>query len=368
MIILLYGANELAIRRRMQQLRDEADGGSGMIDSNVNVVEGANAKPQDILAAAMAVPFLSAKRLVVVEHFLERFEQRAEQRQPRALAPFDALFGALEAGLPDSTLLVFLGLPFLAAASRRMAVTAKNPMVARLAKVPGVSNEHMEELKKEELSRFIREEAAARGIRLKPGRFPDRFLAGETVPVESDPAALLAALFQGDTLSLANELDKLSLYAMGKDVTVAEVNRVCAGDRESNRFNFSDAVADGKLREALDALALLRRDGETSQGMLSLLVDNCRRSATILDLLDSGASPEEIGRSMGRAGTFQGLRDQAIRRARALGHHGVHAAYEALVEADRTNKLGEVDDEVAFEILIAKLCALSGSGLAARRR
>jgi len=368
MIILLYGANELAIRRRMQQLRDEADGGSGMIDSNLNVVEGANAKTQDILAAAMAAPFLSAKRLVVVEHFLERFEQRAEQRQPRALAPFDALFGALEAGLPDSTLLVFLGLPFLAAASRRMAVTAKNPMVARLAKVPGVSNEHMEELKKEELSRFIREEAAARGIRLKPGRFPDRFFAGETVPVESDPAALLAALFQGDTLSLANELDKLSLYAMGKDVTVAEVNRVCAGDRESNRFNFSDAVADGKLREALDALALLRRDGETSQGMLSLLVDNCRRSATILDLLDSGASPEEIGRNMGPAGKWPNLRDQAIRRARALGHQGVHAAYEALVEADRTNKLGEVDDEVAFEILIAKLCALSGSGLAARRR
>jgi len=368
MIILLYGANELAIRRRMQQLRDEADGGSGMIDSNVNSIEGANAKSQDILAAAMAAPFLSAKRLVVVEHFLERFEQRAEQRQPRALAPFEPLFAALESGLPDSTLLVFLGLPFLAAASRRMAVTAKNPMVTRLAKVPGVLNEHMEELKKEELSRFIREEAAARGIRFKAGRFPERFLAGETVPQESDPAALLAALFQGDTLSLANELDKLSLYAMGKDVTVAEVNRVCAGDRESNRFNFADAVMDGRLRDALDLLGRLRSHGETSQGLLSLLLDGYRRAATILDLLDEGASPEEIGRNIGPAGKWANLRDQAIRRARGLGHSGLHAAYEALVEADRTSKMGDVDDEVAAEILVAKLCSLSGSGMAARRR
>ncbi|MGH2632254.1 MAG: DNA polymerase III subunit delta [Tepidiformaceae bacterium] len=368
MITLLYGANELAIRRRLQLLRDEADGGSGMIDSNINSIEGANARPQDILAAAMAAPFLSPKRLVVVEHFLERFEQRAEQRQPRALAPFDPLFTALEAGLPESTLLVFLGLPFLAAASRKMAVTPRNPMVARLAKVPGVSNEHMEELKKEELNRFIREEAAARGIRLKPGRFPERFLPGESVPQESDPAALLAALFQGDTLTLSNELEKLSLYAMGKDVTVAEVNRVCAGDRESNRFNFADSIMDGRLREAFDALALLRRDGESTQGLLSLLLDGYRRAATILDLLDTGASPEEIGRNIGPAGKWPNLRDQAIRRARGLGHWGLHAAYEALVEADRTSKLGDVDDEIAFEIVITKLSALSGSARTPLRR
>src|SRR5487761_2611680 len=185
MIVLLYGANELAIRRRLRELRDEADGGTGMVDSNVDSIDGASAKPQDILAAVMSVPFLSAKRLVVVEHLLERFEARADQRQPRALTAFEPLFTALESGIPDSTILVFVGAPFLAA---------------------GV-NEEQPELKKEELSRFIREEAAARGIRLRPGRFPDRFQPGELIPQESDPAALLAALFQGDTLTLANELD-----------------------------------------------------------------------------------------------------------------------------------------------------------------
>ncbi len=363
MIVLLYGANELAIRRRLRELRAEADGGTGMVDSNVDSIDGASAKPQDILAAVMSVPFLSAKRLVVVEHLLERFEARADQRQPRALTAFEPLFAALESGIPNSTILVFIGAPFLAAGARPMAVGPRNPMVTRLAKIAGVVNEEHPELKKEELSRFIREEAAARGIRLRPGRFPDRFQAGEMIPQESDPAALLAALFQGDTLTLANELDKLSLYAMGGDVTVAEVNRVCAGGRETSRFAFADAIMDCKLRDALDALMILRRDGESMQGLLSVLADGYRRAATILDLLDAGATPEEIGRHMGPAGKWPNLRDNAIRRARGLGHDGLYAAYEALVGADRTHKLGEVDEEVSFEILIAKLCSFSGMAL-----
>lgn len=365
MIILLYGANELAIRHRLRELREEADGGTGMVESNVNAIDGATAKPQEIIAAAMAAPFLSARRLVVVEHLLERFQQRADQRTPRSIAPFNPLFEALEAGLPGSTLLVFLGLPFLAAASRKMSVTPRNPMVARLTKVPGISDEFMEELKGDRLARFIREEAAARGVRFKAGRATGSFLPGETVPAETNPVALLAALFQGDTLSLANELDKLALYAMGTDVTVAEVNRICAGDRASNRFAFTDAVLDGKLLAALDALALLRRDGETTLGLLSLLLGSYRLTATVLDLLDAGSSPDEVGRSMGRPGSFPGLRDQAIRRARRLGHQGLRSAYQALIEADRTSKMGDVDHEVAFEIAISKLCDLGSP--AARR-
>ncbi|MCS7295920.1 MAG: hypothetical protein RMK15_04280, partial [Chloroflexota bacterium] len=47
-----------------------------------------------------------------------------------------------------------------------------------------------------------------------------------------------------------------------------------------------------------------------------------------------------------------------IRRARELGREGVAAAYEAIVDADRSLKLGEVDPDLALELLVIRLCGL----------
>ena len=367
MIVLLYGANELAIKRRLLILKVLADGGSGMLESNLNAIDGRDAKPNDILGPVMSVPFLSAQRLVLVEHFLERFEPRGDQRTPRSTAPFEALFAALDTGIPETTILVFLGLPFLAG-QVAMSVTAKNPMVSRLGKISGVLVEEKPALTRAPLIEAIREEAHQRGVRLRPGKFPERLQPGEIMPQEPDPAALMANLLQGDMLSVANELEKLALYSNGADVTVVEVNRVCAGERVSTGFDLVDAVMDGELAKALEALVRLKRDGENLQALMGLLLNGYRRSATIIDLLDERATSEEIGKAMGKPGSFPKLRDAAIARARGLGHAGLKSAYDALVESDRSFKQGEVDEDLAFEILLMRLSSLAGGALVGSRR
>ena len=75
-------------------------------------------------------------------------------------------------------------------------------------------------------------------------------------------------------------------------------------------------------------------------------------------MLDARATPEEIGKTMGGAGVAEPARRRYSPR-RNLGNDGLKAAYEALVEADRTDKLGEVDNEVGFDILIMRLTALT---------
>jgi DNA polymerase III subunit delta len=364
-ILVLYGANELTLKRRMAELREQADGGSGMLESNFNTVDGRDAKAADIIAPVMSMPFLAPHRLVVVEHFLERFEVRLDRTQPRSLQPFDPLFAALEAGIPESTILVFLGQPFLQGPLKRH-VSSGNPMVKRLAQIKGATTDEHAELKPRELVDAIRAEANRRGVRLRPGRPAERLQPGEVLPQESDPADLIAKLVQGDMLSVANELDKLALYAPGQEVSVVEVNRVCAGERVSTEFEFVDAVMDGDLGKALEAIVRLKRDGANLQGMLALLLTGYRRTATILDLLDQNAHAEDIGKAMGAAGKWPNLRDNAIRRARALGQANLHEAYEAIVHFERTFKQGEVDEEVGFDILVMRLASLTGS--LARRR
>lgn len=337
MIIVITGGDELGIRRRLRELRDEADGGTGMLETNMTVIDGRDAKPNDILGPASAMPFLSPRRLVLVENLLERFESRpGERRSPRSTDSFAPLFAGLADGLPETTILVFIG------------ARGRNPMVTALAKIPGVTVEDYPELKGDALLRFIREEAAARGMRL-----------------DGASANALATMHGGDTLALSNELEKLALFSMGRPVTKTDVDIVSAADRDAKIWDYTDAVLDGDLVKALNALRLLLNDTNTEpEGVLASLFTPYRNAATILDLLSAGATPEEIGQAINQR--YPNLRDRAISRAKRIGPAGVRAAYGHMVAMDRANKSGITDSSVGIEILTARLCALSARPTPAR--
>jgi len=354
-IIVLFGGNELAMRRRLQELKDETDAGTGMLVTNLSVVDGRDAKPSDVLGPCMAPPFLAPRRLVIVDHLLERFEARGGPRGPRALGPWEPLVEELGKGIPETTTLVFFGQPFLAEGRQRV-VSKTNPLVAALAKLDGISVEEHPVLEKEHLLRYITEEAALRGIRFRRGG--GEFEDYEERPSETDPVVLLANLFQGDTMSIANELDKLALYTRdsGGEVTVAIVNRVSHGDREAKAWDLTDAIVNCQLGPALAALETLKGSGENLQGLLGLITARYRTLAPVVDMVATGMTPQAIADETRRQ-PWQVSRD--VQAARRLGAAGLKRAYTYLVEADRTHKLGEVDEEVSIELLIMKLCALA---------
>ena len=355
MIIVLFGANELAMRRRIQELKDEADGGSGMLVTNFTTIDGRDAKPGEVLAAVMSPPFLAPRRLVIVEHLLERYESRMSARGGRALGPWEDLIAQLGKGIPETTTLVFFGQPFLAE-GRARTVSKTNPFVSALEKLPGVSVEGHPALEKDNLHRYIAEEANLRGIRFKRGG--GDFESHEERPAETDPVVLLANLLHGDTLSIANELDKLALYSQDKggEVTVADVNRVSHGDREAKSWDLTDAIIDGNLAKALGALRTLKESGEALQGLLGLITARYRSLAPVTELVANGMRQEAIAEELKRPNNFPLKKD--VEASRRLTPALVRRAYGYIVEADRTNKMGEVDEEVTIDILLMKLCAL----------
>lgn len=366
MIVVLFGANELAMRRRLQELKDEADGGSGMLVTNLSYVDGRDAKPNDVLAPCMSPPFLAPRRLVIVENLLERFEARGGPRASRALGPWDEMVAALGKGIPSTTTLVFFGQPFLAE-GRSRSVSKANPFVIALGKLPEVTLEEHPALEKEVLARYITDEAAIRGIRFKRGG--GQFEDYEERPPESDPVLLLANLLQGDTLTIANELDKLALYTRdaGGEVTVADVNRVSHGDRAAKSWDLTDAIINGNLAGALGALKILKEAGENLQGILGLITARYRSLAPVAELVASGLTKEAIAVELKRPNNYPLQKD--MEAGKRLGVAGVRIVYGCLVDADRTNKLGEVDEDLSIEILLMKLCALApGGGVAGARR
>jgi len=352
-IILLYGADQLAIDRRMRQLRDEADGGTGMLATNLTVFDGRDAKPAEIAGAAMSPPFLSPQRLVVVEHLFARYESNPGEgrRGSRGLDALAPLLTAIERGLPPTTVLVFKG----------ARVAPANALLAALKKLPGVTVEEQPELKNEALTRYIRDEVNLRGLRFRIG--PPRASHPSSLEWDrataQDPVALIGVLTGGETLAIANELDKLALFTMGRDATIDDVYELCSGQREFTAFALTDAVMDGRLLDALSVLEALRTQGESTQSLLALLMAAYRRLGPVIDLREQGMTPDEIGKATGMK--WPNLRDAAIRRADALGQAGLTAAFAALVEADRRQKLGEIDDDLALEVAIGKLATAAAA-------
>ena len=356
MIIVLHGQDELRLRRRLAALRaegapDDGDAGAGMGGADVALLDGRDAKPEEILAPALTAPFLSPRRIVIVEGLLGRFEggaARGAGRGPRVDA-FNPLLEGLAEGIPDTTTLVFV---------EGQLNAGRNPLLRRLDELGGVEVEHFPELKRGELVQFVREEAQQQGVDFQRGRSARPLPEDEEWrrPREDDPAQLLAVLHP-NTLELARELEKLALFTMGRQATVDDIDVLCGGERESTIWELVDGVLDGDAAKALQALRFLRSRGESVSGLLGQLAAAYRPLATVLDLLEEGASPEEIGKAIRRP--WPRLRDAAIQRARRLGREGVRAAYETLVAADRGMKLGEMRDELALEVAISRLLALS---------
>lgn len=352
MIIVLHGQDELRLRRRLQALRAEAGGEAGAQGADVALLDGRDAKPEEILGPALTAPFLAPRRMVVVEGLLGRFEggggARGGGRGSRVDA-FNPLLEGLAAGIPETTTLVFI----------EGALNAgRNPLLRRLDETGEVAVEHFPELKRGELVQFVREEAAEQGVDFRRGRSV-RPLPGEEEwrrPREDDPAQLLAALHP-NTLELARELEKLALYTMGREATVDDIDLLCGGERETTIWQLVDGVLDGAPANALQSLRFLLSRGESVNSLLAQLAAAYRPLSTVLDLLEDGAGPEEIGKAIRRP--WPRLRDAAIQRARRLGPEGVRGAYEILVSADRSMKQGKVRDELALEVAVTRLLALA---------
>jgi DNA polymerase-3 subunit delta len=215
-------------------------------------------------------------------------------------------------------------------------------MIDRLKSIKSVSVEDYPELKPQAVLRFISDEATARGLALGPGA-----------------ARALADLAGSDTLALSNELDKLALYVLPRGrATIEDVSQVCSDNSHARVFELNDAVLDGDIVKARQVLETLLQDPhQQPAAVLNSLFNAYRTHTTVVDLLEAGASPEEIGKAARIP--WEGLRDRAISRAKRLGPQGIRQAWELLVEADRAHKTGQADEEVMLELTIGRLCALS---------
>lgn len=335
MIYVFHGDDDFSSSEALGTLL-EASGPPELRESNVTQLSASEFSINRFGSAAMVVPFLAERRVVVVRGLLAGSEAQRPRRGPRQTnAARDAGPAAglepLLSELPPTTDAVFL----------EGKLPAGN---ALLATIRGLGPEKAEvrefaALRRDSLAGWVRERASQKGAAI-------------------DGAAVteLAELVGANLWAMDGELEKLTIYCSGRTITKEDVAALVSGSRESSVFELVDAIMDGRPDVAQGATERLMRGGATGPYLLSMIARQARLVAIAQDLAAQRVSQGEWAPRLGTGSDF--VVRKTAEQARRFAPEAVRALYRLLLEADIAMKTGETTEELALTELLAQVGSL----------
>ena len=321
---VVYGDSFL-VRQAVSALESQY-GADGLMEANRHRMQANQVSPQELLGICQAIPFLDPLRLVAVEGLLSIAESRSGggrgRRSNSAADSWQALAGAIP-GMPETTLLLLSDGP----------LNANNSLLRSLSPVCQV--EERAAPRGEQLARWIKETSESKGAAISP------------VAIRS-----MADLVGSDLWTLDQELEKLSLYANGREIGEDDVRLMVSQVREASIFEAVDAMIDGRSQVALRLLAQLRDDGREPQYIIAMVERQLRLLALAQDSIERQLPQNELKRALGTSSDFvvRKTMDQARRHSR----QDIAWRYDRLLEADLSIKQGRVDPDLALELLVGE--------------
>ena len=302
-------------------MRDQM-GDPSMADLNITLLDGKQATSADVLSSARAMPFLSDKRLVIVDGMLTWLTRKGAGKSNKT--ELTKLAEGLT-HLPDWARVVFVEARTL---SERNAIL-------KLAKTePG--GYHKE---------------------FNPPRNPVRWIIDQAraeYETEIEPAAARAlAEVIGDNLRAADsEIAKLAAYVNDeRPISEADVMLLTPYVSEANVFEMVDALGKRDGKTASQLMHRLLEDGEPLQ-LFGMMVRQFRLLILAREFINAGGSPKGIGKAIG-VHPFVG--EKLGVQVRAFSLENLEKIYHFLLETDIGIKTGKVEGILALDLLIASI-------------
>ena len=179
------------------------------------------------------------------------------------------------------------------------------------------------------------------------------------VAFERDAEEQFLAALPADRGLAKQEIEKLALYAngLGRPLNLADVGSLLAGEAESALDAASLAAAEGRVAEAVEALA--RIDGLSGVSALRALLRRMHQLRDARAMIDGGMSAADAVGKL-RPPVFWKERDAVTAQVRQWTAKKLNAAYEVLWAAElRCKTAGAPQDLIAADAYraVAKLVA-----------
>jgi DNA polymerase III delta subunit len=270
---LIAGDDEAKIDTALTALRARAEreGGPGALES-FSPPDGVGAPDVEGLAAAVPALSLTAERRYLLADRLERV----------AAKPLEALAGAIEALPPDLTVVLVERPVSGRDRPQRARTAARKALVAAIERGGGEVLSY-DAPRERDLPRRLVADAKKRDFDLEP-----------------DAAKLLVERMGPRTGRLANELDRLALWAgPGGTVSVDDLESMVADTSEEVAWTLSDAIVERDPAAAVAAVERLASQGEAVTGLIYQAAKRLRAAEQARSQLDAGRSPKAIEGSLG---------------------------------------------------------------------
>ena len=329
---LFYGEDDFSAHEAYRRVATET-GPAEELTTNTTTFDGEHTAFGEVAMAAQAMPFLGAKRLVVVEGLGRRLAARGKKAGdeetkdgPKEWAGLPDLLG----GLPPTTVLIFLD----------GGLTAANPLVKAVKAAKG-EVKLFNRLRDREVAGWIADRAREKGASI----------AGPAVQ-------MLAGLVGGNLRLLDGELDKLATYAQGRSIERGDVEALVSQAKETSIFELVDAVATRRQGPAMRALERLLTQGAPPPVAMTMLARQLRLMTQVKALAARNAGDDEIMAALGTRSDF--VVRKTKEQARRYSLDALKQLYERLLETDLAIKTGAVSDELGLEMFVAEASASTG--------
>jgi DNA polymerase III delta subunit len=320
-------------------LRD-AVGSQEMLGSNVATIESNEFSVEKLGAAAMVVPFLANRRMVIVRGLIGAAEPKPGSKRVRKGLP-SAPTGLTDllTQLPPSSDVVFV----------EAKLGPNNPILGALTEL---GTEHVTVRKFSNLGR----DALVSWVRTRVER--------EGASIDLKAARMLAERFVFDDnqlWSMTSEINKLATYCNGRPIGPDDVQSLASGAEHSTIWDLVDSIMDKRPDMAMMALNRLADDGWTASRILSMVARQARFIAIAHELAASNVPQTQWGPHLGINSSSSYPVTKAAEQARRFTPNTVRLLYRLLLEADVAMKSG-TSDELALTEMVAKATALPTMG------
>lgn len=314
-VCLLHGEDEFSIAQAIDEIQSGL-GDRAMLDLNTTRLEGGRASLDELRSAALAMPFIAPRRLVIVTGLLARLSaetQRTQLMEILAAVPATNLVLLVEIARLKSDYWFLKGVEKYVPASKVLPFRPPNYKT-----MPGWIQTHAKKMR----------------MRITP--------AG---------AGALSSLVGEDTRSAHQELEKLYAYVgNARPVEAEDVEAVCVSIVPTRMYALTDAVINKDRRGASLSLRGLLEDNVPIM-ILQSIVATIRQLLLSKEILAAGGTAQDIRKACKINNDY--VLDKVVNQSRRVDMAELEQNFRDLLSLDLAIKSGEVEGEPGLELWVA---------------
>lgn len=309
--VFLYGPDTFRLHQTLIEIRRRYVEKNGANTEIVNL-DGGETKPAMIDSHILTLPLFASKRLIILRGAITAKNQPA----------IDVLT-AKKFSLPESTLLVIFE-PAEIRQTKALAPIFDNSTV-----------KYFPLLREPDVRKYI-----------------CSYVAANSGTIDSESVEYLTKNFRNNLWALTNELDKLLSFS--RNISPSSVKKLVAPNEQVVIFDIIDNVLAGQAQKALLIADQLRRQGEPSVLLISLL------SGAYKNMIAVSLCLKENITNFSRIAASLKLHPFVVKKtlplSRSIPLPRLIQTYKSFTQIDADIKRGIIEDDIGLDLLIVGLC------------